>query len=156
MRKETGNAYNLCISHWECSRMRLWLGRYFKYSCTLITTLLRGLLLLDYVFEFDVHNHEVEYMLQCHFCYACGANVLSDLSIMPSIKTTSTVIFASSTTRNGEIPSLSKKFFFLLFGTHDHLLKGKSVLCWVSGPLHTLNFTKGQFLFQTCLPRSMP
>ena len=65
------------------------------------------------------------------FFNACGINAPTDPHIMSSVQAATMVIFMFSTQGNGEIPSLSEKFFSLLFGANKHILKGKE--CAVLG-----------------------
>ena len=61
------------------------------------------------------------------FFDACGINM--DVALL--VETATLTIFVSSTQGNGELPSLSHKFFSLLFNDHNHLLTGKQ--CAVLG-----------------------
>ena len=49
------------------------------------------------------------------------------------IESTTLTIFVSSTQGNGELPSLSRKFFSFLFAEYGYLLEGKQ--CAVLGKL---------------------
>eukprot|EP00984_Skeletonema_dohrnii_P013822 scaffold5777_cov144-Skeletonema_dohrnii-CCMP3373.AAC.4 len=70
---------------------------------------------------------------QVTFFDCCGTNSADDLEIMSLVKSASLCIFISSTQGNGELPSLSRKFFSTLFGKkgHDHILLEKN--CAVLG-----------------------
>lgn len=60
------------------------------------------------------------------FVDACGVNAAEDmLKVFPLIHAATLVIFVSSTQGNGELPSLARKFFAMLFGKHGNLLSGK-------------------------------
>ena len=65
------------------------------------------------------------------FFDACGANAAEDSDIHSLIKSSTMTIFVTSTQGNGELPSLSTKFFSLLFDEHPHLLRRKK--CAVLG-----------------------
>ncbi len=75
------------------------------------------------------HAGELAHLLrQCSnitFFDACGANAALDEDIMHHLRAASLVIFVISTQGNGEIPSLSAKFFSFLFGENRHLLTSK-------------------------------
>jgi len=72
------------------------------------------------------HAGELAHILrQCSnitFFDACSANAALDEDILHHIGAASLVIFVSSTQGNGEIPSLSKKFFSLLFSDENGYL----------------------------------
>ena len=65
------------------------------------------------------------------FFDACGLNAAADLEVLSSVASSYLIIFVSSTQGNGELPSLSNKFFTSLFDKHGNLLHGKS--CAVLG-----------------------
>ncbi len=65
------------------------------------------------------------------FFDCCGTNSADDLQIMSLVKSTSLCIFITSTQGNGELPSLSRKFFSTLFGKKGHVLLDKD--CAVLG-----------------------
>lgn len=71
---------------------------------------------------------------QVSFFDACGASATIDEKIWNTIKATSLCIFVTSTQGNGELPSLSRKFFSTLFDKNAHLLLDKecAVLCFGS------------------------
>eukprot|EP00985_Skeletonema_marinoi_P008562 scaffold3909_cov138-Skeletonema_marinoi.AAC.7 len=58
---------------------------------------------------------------QVTFLDCCGTNSADDLEIMSLVKSASLCIFISSTQGNGELPSLSRKFFSTLFGKKGHV-----------------------------------
>jgi len=74
------------------------------------------------------------------FFNACGKNTPTDLNFMSSVQAATMVVFILSTQGNGGIPSLSEKFFSLLFGANKHILKGKecAVLDFGSSAYHIL------------------
>ena len=65
------------------------------------------------------------------FFDCCGTNAAEDLQIMKLVKSTTLCIFITSTQGNGELPSLSRKFFSTLFGKKGHVLLDKN--CAVLG-----------------------
>ena len=68
---------------------------------------------------------------QVSFFDCCGANSADDPQIMSLIDTATLCIFITSTQGNGELPSLSRKFFLNLFGKNGHVLLEKN--CAVLG-----------------------
>jgi sulfite reductase alpha subunit-like flavoprotein len=68
---------------------------------------------------------------QVSFFDCCGTNSAEDLQIMSLIDSATLCIFITSTQGNGELPSLSRKFFLNLFGKKGHLLLEKN--CAVLG-----------------------
>lgn len=58
-------------------------------------------------------------------------NAASDEGIMNHVKAATLIIFVTSTQGNGELPSLAKKFFMVLFDKNGSLLSGKD--CAVLG-----------------------
>jgi len=62
---------------------------------------------------------------QVSFFDACGASTTIDEKIWNMIEATSLCIFVASTQGNGELPSLSRKFFSTLFDKKAHLLTDK-------------------------------
>eukprot|EP00985_Skeletonema_marinoi_P017024 scaffold9252_cov160-Skeletonema_marinoi.AAC.15 len=70
---------------------------------------------------------------QVTFFDCCGTNSADDLEVMSLVKSASLClcIFISSTQGNGELPSLSRKFFSTLFGKKGHVLLDKN--CAVLG-----------------------
>ncbi|KAL7439883.1 hypothetical protein ACHAXM_006921 [Skeletonema potamos] len=58
------------------------------------------------------------------FFDCCGTNSADDLQIIPLLKSTTLCIFVTSTQGNGELPSLSRKFFSTLF-KKGHVLLDK-------------------------------
>lgn len=65
------------------------------------------------------------------FFDSCGVNAAADMEVLSLIKASTLTIFVSSTQGNGELPSLSHKFFSGLFEKNGSLLKGKQ--CAVLG-----------------------
>ena len=65
------------------------------------------------------------------FFDACGVNASEDSDILPLIDSAMLTVFVASTQGNGELPSLSQKFFSFLFGENGHVLSGKQ--CAVLG-----------------------
>ncbi|KAL7552363.1 hypothetical protein ACHAWF_015597 [Thalassiosira exigua] len=65
------------------------------------------------------------------FVDACGVNSSLDQEPLRLIESSTLTIFVSSTQGNGELPSLSQKFFSNLFDHSGHLLKGRN--CAVLG-----------------------
>ena len=60
------------------------------------------------------------------FIDACRANAAEDIrEVFPFIQGATLVIFISSTQGNGELPSLARKFFSVLFDKNGILLRGK-------------------------------
>ena len=60
------------------------------------------------------------------FVDACGANATEDmLEVFPLLQAATLVIFVSSTQGNGELPSLARKFFSVLFDKNGSILCGK-------------------------------
>jgi sulfite reductase alpha subunit-like flavoprotein len=60
------------------------------------------------------------------FVDACGANAAEDiLEGFPLIEVATLVIFVTSTQGNGELPSLARKFFSILFDKNGIILRGK-------------------------------
>jgi len=68
---------------------------------------------------------------QVSFFDCCGTNSAGDLQIMSLIDSATLCIFITSTQGNGELPSLSRKFFLNLFGKNGHALFDKN--CAVLG-----------------------
>ncbi|KAK1736786.1 nitric oxide synthase [Skeletonema marinoi] len=68
---------------------------------------------------------------QVTFFDCCGTNSADDLQIMTLVKSSTLCIFITSTQGNGELPSLSRKFFSTLFGKKGHVLLDKN--CAVLG-----------------------
>jgi sulfite reductase alpha subunit-like flavoprotein len=65
------------------------------------------------------------------FVDACGVNSSVDQETLCLIESSTLTIFVSSTQGNGELPSLSQKFFSTLFDHSGHILKGRN--CAVLG-----------------------
>ncbi len=66
------------------------------------------------------------------FVDACGVNAAEDmLEVFPLLQAATLVIFVSSTQGNGELPSLGRKFFSILFDKNGNILSGKD--CAVLG-----------------------
>lgn len=60
------------------------------------------------------------------FVDACSVNAAEDmLEVFPLVQAATLVIFVSSTQGNGELPSLARKFFSLLFDKNGSILCGK-------------------------------
>lgn len=68
---------------------------------------------------------------QVTYLDACGTNAAIDKQIWTKIKDTSLCIFITSTQGNGELPSLSRKFFSTLFDKKNRLIMDKQ--CAVLG-----------------------
>ena len=65
------------------------------------------------------------------FFDCCGTNSADDLQIMSQINSATLLIFITSTQGNGELPSLSRKFFSTLFSKKGNVLLDKN--CAVLG-----------------------
>ncbi len=60
------------------------------------------------------------------FVDACSVNAAEDmLEVFPLVQAATLVIFVSSTQGNGELPSLARKFFSILFDKNGSILCGK-------------------------------
>ena len=60
------------------------------------------------------------------FVDACSVNAAEDmLDVFPLVQAATLVIFVSSTQGNGELPSLARKFFSILFDKNGSILCGK-------------------------------
>ena len=68
---------------------------------------------------------------QVTFFDCCGTNSADDLQVMSLLDSATLCIFISSTQGNGELPSLSRKFFSNLFDKKGHVLLDKN--CAVLG-----------------------
>ena len=78
------------------------------------------------------------------FFDACGVNASKDEQVLSVIESTTLTIFVSSTQGNGELPSLSRKFFSFLFAEYGYLLEGKQ--CAVLGKLSCIALLHAQKL----------
>ena len=93
---------------------------------------------------------------------ACGTNAILDEKIWTKVEEASLCIFITSTQGNGELPSLSRKFFATLFDKKAHLITDKHcavlgfgssaypVFCGAAEELSFLIFQHGGFEVVPC------